>query len=430
MDFKLTPKQREVRGMLASGSRHNLLYGGSRSGKTFLICYANAVRAIKASGSRHLIARLHNIAVRQSVMMDTFPKVMRLAFPGVAFKSNKQDQFVTLQNGSEIWFSGLDDKERIDKVLGREFVTISTNEASEVSYAAQETLRTRLAQVVKVDATEQDLPLREYVDLNPTGKAHWTYREFIEGVKPTGEPVRGWEPGNKGGNWRYAVMNPVDNPLLSADYLDTLKGLSQRQRQRFLEGQYMSDVPGALWSSAMLEAARVPKAPELKRIVVAIDPPISAEEGSDECGIVVAGVGDDGLGYILADVSVSQAKPAEWARIAIQAYHGWKADRIVAEANQGGLMVRHTLETVDRNAAITMVHASKGKAARAEPVAALYEQGRVKHVGSFTALEDQMCGWVPGSSPKSPDRMDALVWAITELMIAPRTSTFGSFGRL
>lgn len=213
-----------------------------------------------------------------------------------------------------------------------------------------------------------------------------------------------------------------------ADIVSRYEGT--RLGRQELNAELLEDTPGALWSSAMIEAARVAKAPGLKRIVVAIDPPISAEEGSDECGIVVAGLGEDGLGYILADISVPQAKPAEWARVAIQAYHGWKADRIVAEVNQGGLMVRHTLETVDRNAAITTVHASKGKAARAEPVAALYEQGRVKLVGSFSALEDQMCGWVPGSSPKSPDRMDAMVWALTELMIAPRASTFGSFGRL
>jgi phage terminase large subunit-like protein len=284
--------------------------------------------------------------------------------------------------------------------------------------------------VVNIDATQEPLPLREYIDLNPTGKGHWTYREFIEGKKPTGEPVRGWEAGNQGGLWRYAVMNPRDNPMLSADYIDTLEGLSERQRRRFLEGQYLSDVPGALWTSNTLEACRACDYPTLSRIVVAVDPPISAEEGSDECGIVVAGIDREGVGYVLEDCSVGQASPREWATAAVSAYHRWKADRIVAESNQGGEMVRHTIHTVGRDLPIKLVHASRGKAARAEPVSALYEQSKVRHIGAFTRLEDQMTSWVPGSSPKSPDRMDALVWALTELMIVPSVATFGSFGRL
>ena len=176
----------------------------------------------------------------------------------------------------------------------------------------------------------------------------------------------------------------------------------------------LDDTPGALWKRSMLEDLRVTSTPMLKRVVVAIDPAVSTNEGSAETGIVVVGLGTDGQGYVLEDATVSDS-PARWAAQAVSVYHKYKADKIIAEANNGGDLVEFTLRTVDRNAAIKRVHASRGKATRAEPVAALYEQGRVHHVGAFAELEDQMCTWVPGDV--SPDRMDALVWALTELMV-------------
>ena len=142
---------------------------------------------------------------------------------------------------------------------------------------------------------------------------------------------------------------------------------------------------------------------------------------SDETGIVVAGVGENGDGYILADNSV-KASPRDWAVRAVASYHDHKADRIIGEANNGGEMVETVIRTVDPNVSYKAVHASRGKVTRAEPIASLYEQGRVHHVGQFPQLEDQMCRWVPGD--KSPDRMDALVWALTELMIKPNQGVF------
>ena len=181
-----------------------------------------------------------------------------------------------------------------------------------------------------------------------------------------------------------------------------------------LHAEVLTDVEGALWSPAMIEDSRVNEAPPLQRIVVAIDPAASANEGSDETGIVVAGVAEDGQGYVLSDRSL-KASPNEWASAAIQAYHFHKADRIVAEANQGGDMITHTLRTIDRDVPIKLVHASRGKRTRAEPVAALYEQGRVHHVGMLAQLEDQLTTWTVDDD--SPDRLDALVWALTELMV-------------
>ena len=182
-----------------------------------------------------------------------------------------------------------------------------------------------------------------------------------------------------------------------------------------LHAEILDDLEGALWQRTMFDQTRVHKHPQLKRVVVAVDPATTSRTNSNETGIVVAGVGTDGHAYVLDDRTM-RGSPDEWGRAAVSAYHTYQCDRIVAEANQGGDMVKHTLVTVDRTAPIKLVHASRGKRTRAEPVAALYEQGKVHHVGYMTALEDQMCNWVPDVSD-SPDRLDALVWALTELMI-------------
>ena len=181
-----------------------------------------------------------------------------------------------------------------------------------------------------------------------------------------------------------------------------------------LEGEDLDDNPDALWQREAIDRTRVREAPALVRVVVAIDPAATSGADSDETGIVVAGLGADGRGYVLADRS-GRFKPDAWARRAVEAYHEWKADRIIAEGNQGGEMVGAVLGTVEQGLPIRIVHATRGKVTRAEPVAALYEQGRVSHVGSLAQLEDQLCTWTAGGP--SPDRLDALVWALTELML-------------
>ncbi len=187
-------------------------------------------------------------------------------------------------------------------------------------------------------------------------------------------------------------------------------------RQELL-GEYLDDTPGALWTRAMFEPHRA--APQLLRVVVAIDPAATSGEDSDETGIVIAGLGVDGRFYVLADRTCRES-PDGWARRAVAAYEEFGGDRIVAEVNNGGEMVEHTLRTVDRLIPYKKVTASRGKRTRAEPVAALYEQGKVSHVTAFDALEDQMVAWTPESGD-SPDRLDALVWALTDLMAPPDT---------
>ncbi len=215
---------------------------------------------------------------------------------------------------------------------------------------------------------------------------------------------------------------------LPARFLDTMPGsfgqsLVGRQE---IDGELIAEIEGALWSRALLETCREDHAPECTRIVVGVDPP--ASDGGDACGIVVVGLGADGMAHVLADASVEKAGPERWARAVAGAAEAWQADRVVAEANQGGAMVGSVLRAAQLSLPLRRVHASRGKVARAEPVAALYEAGRVRHAGLFPALEDEMCGLIAGGSyqgpGRSPDRADALVWALTELMLgkggAPR----------
>jgi phage terminase large subunit-like protein len=181
-----------------------------------------------------------------------------------------------------------------------------------------------------------------------------------------------------------------------------------------LYGEVIDEVEGALWTLSQIDATRVKDTPPLMRIVVAIDPAVTSGEDSDETGIVVAGITSDGQYYILEDLTM-RSSPDKWARTAVDAYRRWSADRIVGETNNGGDMIEALLRQVDPTVSYKKVTATRGKMLRAEPVASIYEQSRAHHVGSFQALEDQMCNYTP-ESDFSPDRLDALVWAMTELM--------------
>lgn len=188
-----------------------------------------------------------------------------------------------------------------------------------------------------------------------------------------------------------------------------------------LEGAYVDEVEGALWSHELIARCRTDAGdlPEMARIVVGVDPPAGTR--GDACGIVVAGVDGQGIGWVLEDASVERASPERWASAVVAARDRWQADRIIAEANNGGAMVESVLRAVDAAAPVRLVHATRGKSARAEPVAALYEAGRVRHAGSFARLEDELCGLTAGGGyegpGRSPDHADALVWAMTELML-------------
>ena len=668
--YALTEKQEEANAFLAAPGRHKALFGGARSGKTFLFVRAICNRALMHGASRHAILRLRQNAVRSAVALDTFPKVMRLCFPDVAYEEHRIDGFFEFpHNDSQIWMGGLDDKERVEKILGQEYCvdldakvltadlrwvpakdlvegqeligfpenldghcklvpsfvenaeiiqadkyrvvtdkgdtivsadhrfvahyddrrhknfrqfswrkttelragdkirftvspwdvgeakedgwfagmldgegsaskqvravqvaqcegvclqdmrnwlrrnsieyieylqqssktavrlspprpckrlqvcglwpslrtlgiarpkrldyriwegsrafrnaghdavvlrieplgrgpvvsmqtttktfiadgflahncTIFLNECSQIPYSSVLVARTRLAQVIK------GLTQRMYYDLNPSGKAHWSNQEF--GLKK--DPISR-QPLKDPENYARMQINPPDNKVnLSQEYLDSLDRMPEKQRRRFFLGEYIDEVDGALWSYDRLDAVRleITEVPPLMRIVVAVDP--SGARGpedtrSDEIGICVAGKGYDGRAYVLEDLTC-RLGPAGWARVAVNAYHRWQADCVVAETNFGKAMVEETIRSVDATIPFRALTASRGKAVRAEPVAALYEEriDLVRHVGRLPDLEDQLCAYsVAGyAGDRSPDRADAMIWALSDLMI-------------
>lgn len=436
----LTPKQKEANKLLSGPARNIMLRGGSRSGKTFVLCRAIVQRALNGPGGRHGIFRFRFNHAKTSIWSDTLPKVFKLCFPTVKASWNKTDFYVELPNGSQIWIGGLDDKERVEKILGVEFVTVYINESSQVAWPSVEMLMSRLAQKVALDPAiakatgRTHLPLKAYFDCNPPSKLHWSYQLFRAKLKPgTKETLP------RPDDYAEMKVNPSDNAdNLPAEYFEVLASMSAAKRLRFEAGEWASDVNGALWAlddrqshdgkvMPGLDSLRVKEAPEMRRIVVAVDPSgTRGDGGGDDIGIIVAGLGVDGEGYVLHDGSCNMS-PEGWGRRAVDLYHRFTAHRIVAERNYGGDMVRFTVATADKNAAFKEVVASKGKVVRAEPISALYEQGRVHHVGDLPDLEDQLCNFTASGyiGDNSPDRADALVWALTELMLdAEPTSWF------
>lgn len=207
-----------------------------------------------------------------------------------------------------------------------------------------------------------------------------------------------------------------DNPTLSDAVQERLReqyGGTRIGRQEIM-AEWLDDVPNALWRNDMIKTKQLSEVPVLQRIVVAIDPAVSVSQDSDETGIIVVGRSEDNEYYVLADYS-GKYSPDAWAARAIDAYDSHQADRIIGEVNNGGDMVEHTLRTIRSNIPYTAVHASRGKRMRAEPIAALYEQEKVYHVGGLPLLEEQMVTWTPDNTSGSPDRLDALVWGLTDL---------------
>jgi phage terminase large subunit-like protein len=407
--FKKTAKQVQALDVLNS-HRHGLLFGGSRSGKTFIAVRNVFLRALKKT-SKHLIVRFRYNHARVSLAHETVPAVLERCFPGVSIQENKADGYWTVpsQDGgeSEVWLGGTDDADRIEKLLGSEYSTIYANECSQVPWDAILLLWTRLAE-------SSGLPLRFYYDCNPPGKKHWTYSMFFQGKLPD-DSIHSLDVGS-------IRVNPTDNlDNLPAEYLQTLEMLPRRQRKRFLKGLYLDDVEGALWTDRMINAARLLKSSRLRKTVVAVDPSVSNNPKSDECGIVLASLDEDRQGLIRGDFS-AKLGTRRWAQRVVNVYETFEANEIVAEVNQGGDLVEDAIHNINPHIKVVKVHAATGKIARAEPVSMLYEQNRVAHAKAMPELESELTETVLDEVKKSPNRLDALVWALTHLLVK-KTST-------
>lgn len=410
--FIKTEKQVEACDTL-NGHEHGLLFGGSRSGKTTITTRNIILRGIKKP-STHLITRLHFNDAKRAIYYKTFPDVARMCFPKVKFHWNKQDWFVQFDSAmgkgceSRIWLGGISDEKRAEKILGNEYSTIFGNEVSQIPHASIILLRSRLAE-------NSGLPLRFYYDLNPVGKKHWTYQEFIQKFIPKTKEKHTLDVG-------HCILNPYDNiENLPPAYIDILKSFPKRQRQRFLEGLYLTEVEGALWTDQMVSDAMAVQATEPVHTVIAVDPAVTNNPNSDEVGIIPCSIDEFGTGIIHDDLS-GKFSTGIWAQRAVNAYHEYEANAIVAETNQGGDLVEDAIKSIDKTIKVIQVKASKGKFARAEPVSGLYEntdhnKPRVRHEKHLPNLEEELTETVFANVSESPNRLDALVWGLTYLML-------------
>lgn len=437
MTFRLTDKQQAAQAVTAGQATHVMLYGGGRSGKTFLHLRNIAMRALKAPGSRHAVLRFRFNHLKASIIADTWPKMMSLCFPDVKCPISHTDWYGEFPNGSQVWFGGLDDKARTEKILGQEYATIYPNECSQISWTSIQTLKTRLAQKVDQETSgggRRPLPLRMFYDCNPPTKGHWTYKLFHKKIDPEDlKPMLHPE------NYAHFQMNPRDNlENIAEGYIREMEASSARFRLRFLDGAYADENPNALFSDVDIEKWRITdgRVPEMVRVVVAVDPSGSDDIDNidnDAIGIVVAGLGTDGNAYVLEDCTV-KVGPATWGKIATDAYERHQANVIVGEQNYGGAMVKFTIQTARRNTPYKQVCATRGKTVRAEPISALYEQGKVRHVGYYREMEDELTSFstMGYMGEKSPNRADALIWALTELfpaIVKPRIEPAPAFVR-
>ncbi len=434
----LTDKQKEARRLAQSQARFILFRGGSRSGKTFSSVKFVVDRALLTPNSRHGIFRQIGADARSTIFDLTLRTVFDLDHPGLwdqlkrEHKINDTEMTVELPNGALIVVKGLDDSTRQERILGDEYATVFVNEVSQFrSFDIFQKLIGRLSQEFEIyidgEPTGRLLAPKLFLDCNPPKtKRHWTFDAFMHGVNPISQ-----EPWPRAHEWASIQMNPKDNVAnISSTYLADLENMSASDRRRFLDGEWGTDNENGMFKSSWWQgdgkfrrhAILTPEdTKEFDRKVVSIDPAASANIGSDETGIIVAGR-MEGEAFVLADTS-GKMSLHDWGREGIKQFKKWDADYILIERDGGADYVRNSILSIDPT--IPVIESKTGglsKPARAMPVANMYEAGRVHHCGSFPKLEAQLeefhLDW-NRNKDGSPDRLDALVYAIKDLLVTP-----------
>lgn len=375
--------------------RYKAAYGGRGSGKSHFFAEEIVDTAIRKKGLRVVCVREVQKSLKESAKRLIEDKItLHGVWP--LFGGKPRNDHITTPGGGVILFQGMQDHtaESIKSLEGFDIAWVE--EAQTLSDLSLEFLRP----TIRKPGSEL------WFSWNPRN-AMDAVDQFFRGLQPPDNAV-------------IAKVNYDGNPFFPPELEAERLHDKQAKRDRYAHiwlGEYEPMAIGAIWDRQTIHAHRRRDLPDLKRIVVAIDPAVSAETGSDEHGIVAAGIGEDQRGYVLDDASM-KGTPRQWADRAVATYDRWNADAIVVERNQGGDMVKHTLKSVRPDLQVIEVVATRGKHVRAEPIAALYSMGRISHVGTFDKLEDQMCQMTAGGyeGNGSPDRCDALVWAITELM--------------
>ncbi len=313
--FSRTLKQIEQTKTLSGKQKHAMSYGGARSGKTFGICRAMTIRAMKCR-SRHVALRLKFNHAKTSLWYETFPKVFGVCFPGLAIKENRSDWFYLLPNGSEIWIGGLDEKERVEKILGKEYSTLYFNECSQIPYGSIQVALTRLAE-------KNILKKRAYYDENPPTKRHWSYPIFVKGLDP-----ETWEPRIDADDYTSILMNPTDNLAnIDDEYMSILQAMPERDRNRFMLGQFNDDSSGAIYY-AFNRAHNVAKVERRKDVPIIIGMDFNVSPFS----AVICQIADDCL-YVIDEVSINNSHTKEVAETIATKYPGrW---RIIPDSTGG-----------------------------------------------------------------------------------------------
>lgn len=441
IDIRENPHQWAGYQLLQSeDSKYNLLYGPSGSAKSFTTLFVIILRAMAAPGSRHMIFRDTRLNCETTLFDKTLHEVLDAAFPGMkqmeGFKIGLSDLSVTLPpvqgKSSMLFFKGLDEN-RGDNVLGDEASTIWFNECNAFSYKQVSQLFSRLRQNITM-SNGRKLKNKMFFDCNPRWFTDYDYRAFIEKVNPATSDT--WERPDE---WEALFMDTIHNQKhLSDDYIDSLKLGTPEDVQRYFQGYWSNSSANSLFSPGKISEARIAKplingrpmtaretlahlediGINLQQVIVACDPAVTANKNSDESGICVAGVDDNDHAYILADLTLKDI-PDNVCETVVEAYHDWGASKIVFEKNQGGLWLEATLRKIFPNAPLEYADANRttgNKQSRAEPISLMYSRGVVHHVGSLQKLEEQMTQFGNQGASKSPDRMDAMVWAVTKLL--------------
>jgi PBSX family phage terminase large subunit len=384
--------------------RYCLLTGGRGSGKSWHVALF-LLNLTYEEGHTILYTRYTLTAAHISIIPEFIDKIELL---------NKADDFditkteiTNTKTGSRILFRGIKTSSGNQTANLKSIQGVTTFILDE----AEELVDESIFDTIDLSIRAMNQPNRVVLLMNPSHRGHWVYKRFIDKTDPTCRLIHTTYLGNRSN--------------LSQSFLDQaarMRGANLHRYNHIFLGHWIDDAEGLLWTRSIIDRCRIEQRPELKRVVVAIDPAATANKNSDETGIVVAGRDMAGNGYILDDLS-GKYSPNEWGKVAVSAARTYGADCIVAEVNQGGDMVENVIRQIARDIRYNAVRATKGKAVRAEPVFSLYEQGKVWHVGNHPILELQMVTFNPDSGD-SPDRVDALVWGLTELMFHNKREWF------
>jgi phage terminase large subunit-like protein len=381
----------------APKTRYYLITGGRGSGKSWTLSMF-LLNLTYEEGHVILFTRWTLTSAFISIIPEFIDKI-ELMNKAEDFEIT-QSEIINKATGSKILFRGIKTSQGTATANLKSIAGVTTFILDESEELMDEDVFDRIDLSIRA----VNKPNRVILVMNPSYKSHWIYGRFVK------------HPRN---DTSYIHTTYLDNQQnLSQSFIDQAKRVKLENLHRYEHlflGKWLDDAEGLLWNRPIIERARVSAKPDLSRIVVAIDPATTALMGSDETGIIVCGKDANGKGYVLEDLS-GKYSPTEWATVALQAFKNWNADCVVAEKNQGGDMVENVLRSQNTTARIKLVTATKGKFVRAEPIYSLYEQHKIFHVGSFPLLENQMVTFEPDKG-KSPDRVDAMVWGFTELML-------------